>query len=68
MSRVFKCDRCGAFYGQKPAEGPRILPSTKAVISRVPADLCEDCVQSLQRWFEGADDKAEEEESRNDNG
>ena len=63
MSRVFICDRCGAPFSKKPAEGPRYLPNAQAAVSRVPADLCEECTKSLQRWFDDMDDEPEEDEA-----
>ena len=64
MSRAFICDRCGATFSKKPAEGPRYLPNAqRSAVSRVPVDLCDECTESLRRWFDDMDDKPGEDEA-----
>lgn len=49
MSRVFKCDRCGAMYARQPAPVER--PRYTAPKTQVPADLCPICTGDLQVWM-----------------
>ena len=48
MSRIFKCDRCGAIFNRLPADRACYIPPK----SRIPAELCPACTNRLKIWFE----------------
>lgn len=47
MSRIFKCDRCGAVFDRLPADRACYIPPK----SRIPEELCPACTASLIAWF-----------------
>lgn len=63
MSRIFRCDRCGMPYDQRPdCEKPRVICPHN--MNRTPLDLCPECTDQLEIWLnmgvkmDGGDDDA----------
>lgn len=62
---AFKCDRCGKLFGVKSRNTGELYITKCPAITNCFLDLCSECSEGLQEWFESTtttEDKAESEE------
>ena len=51
--RAYKCDRCGDYFDipNKFDDNKKVCLSILKAERWTTADLCQDCIQSLERWY-----------------
>lgn len=55
MARVYKCDRCGAYY-DKPSKRIRYTNSTGSS-TYGEYDLCDKCAEEFEQWLKEHQDE-----------